>query len=117
MNSDGSGVRQLSNRWTRAIAWSPDGRKIAFESAFEREYNPYGSMDIWVIDVETGKETNLTKSANVWDSEPSWSPDSRQLVFESMKGQQRQIWIVNVDGTGMKQLTTVGNNTTPAWVR
>lgn len=45
-------------RWGRRLAFSPDGRKLAF--AFSSpSYNP----DVWVVDLETGTVTRLTHSS------------------------------------------------------
>lgn len=47
---------------------------------------------------------------------PSWSPDERQIVFESRRHGRVQLYIVNADGTGERRLTwTKGDDTHPAW--
>ena len=57
-NADGSGVRQLTSGKgnTMEFDWSGDGKKLAFESISE------DVSSISVIDVETGKVTDLTGS-------------------------------------------------------
>lgn len=40
--------------------------------------------DIFVVDLTTGHITNLTNSDANWDGNPSWSPDGKQIVFESI---------------------------------
>jgi Tol biopolymer transport system component len=41
-------------------------------------------------------------------SEPDWSPDSKKIVFAApengLKGKE-VIWVINIDGTGRKQIT------------
>lgn len=39
------------------------------------------------------------------DSGPVWSPDSRRIAFGSLRSGNDDIWVVNVDGTGLKNLT------------
>ena len=34
-----------------------------------------------------------------------WSPDNKQLVFLSAKSGRPELWIINADGTGLKQIT------------
>jgi Tol biopolymer transport system component len=48
-----------------------------------------------------------------------WSPDATRILFERGSGQdqQKDIWSVNVDGTGLTNLTmgATGNDRSPAW--
>ena len=48
---------------------------------------------------------------------PSWSPDGRQLVFESARHGNTTLYIINADGTGERRLTSTGygDDTHPAW--
>ena len=47
--------------------------------------------------------------------EPRWSVNN-QLVFMSlMHGSDLEVYVMNVDGTGLQQLTSVGNNGDPVW--
>ncbi len=60
----------------RSPAWSPDGRKVAFSAL--KTYH----RDLYVYDVETGQVTQLTDD-RYDDTDPSWLPDSDELVFSS----------------------------------
>lgn len=55
-------------------AFSPDGRKLAFSSSHG------GSIDLWVMDLETRRLTRLThdEERDVW---PAWSPDGKRILF------------------------------------
>ena len=44
-----------------------------------------------------------TKAANEFD--PLWSPDSEKITFTSDRGGDRDIHVMNVDGTGQSNLT------------
>ena len=47
---------------------------------------------------------------------PSWSPDGRQLVFQSDRHGRTELYIVDADGTGERRLTWNGaDDTHPAW--
>ena len=55
---------------------SPDGSQIAYAS------NKNGQWDIYIIDIKTGSETQLTDTPE-YDGAPTWSPDSQWIAFES----------------------------------
>ena len=40
-----------------------------------------------------------------WMTTPAWSPDGKQLVFTGYDGGISDLYIVNADGTGYRQLT------------
>ena len=69
------------------------------------------------MDVATGVITTLfDHSAASYDSAPAWSPDGRQIAFESNLDGDCEIFVMNADGTNVRQLT---HNTLwdegPAW--
>lgn len=72
--------------------------------------------------------TGLTQLTNMEHGacQPSWSPDGSQLVFISpcerraeffeTAYRESSLYVINVDGTGLKNLTTVpGSDFDPAW--
>lgn len=116
MNSDGSNQTQAINGFVRNLAWSPDGSKIAFErGASANDSNHYANMDIWVVDLNSGDTRNLTNTPGVYDGNPSWSPDSTRIVFESWRNSDIQIYVVDINSLSTTQLTYQGSNMTPSW--
>jgi Tol biopolymer transport system component len=57
-----------------APAWSPDGRRIAFQSTRD------GNWEIYVMNADGSDVRRLTDNDRK-DGEPSWSPDGRRLVY------------------------------------
>lgn len=92
-------------------AWSHDGRYLAF-SWRPPEASRY---DIFVMDIATRQLVQLTNGPGSNES-PSWSPDDRHLAFQSNRTGRFEIYLIHVDGTGVKQVTTTGG-TSPAWSR
>ncbi len=93
--------------------WSPRGDLIAFVS------NAVDGDEIYVVDPEGTTITRLTSNAWAWDKHPTWSPDGSQIAFYSNRETgRRQIWVMNVDGSGARNLS---NNEyedwDPVWVR
>jgi serine/threonine protein kinase len=60
----------------RAPELSPDGRRIALDRTVQ------GNRDIWLMDVSGGRLDRLTFNASA-DGYPLWSPNGKQIVFES----------------------------------
>jgi Tol biopolymer transport system component len=101
INADGTGLAQLTRHPAddRFACWSPDGTKIAFTS--QRS----GTQDVWVLDVQAALSSgddsgaiNLTNSPSD-DRYPFWSPDGKQLTFNSRRDGNYEIYIMNSDGS------------------
>ncbi|HET6278133.1 MAG TPA: hypothetical protein VFG08_05045, partial [Candidatus Polarisedimenticolia bacterium] len=80
-------------------AWSPSGDRIAFEGFRD------GSADIFTYDINSGEVRNLTQDP-FFDSNPSWSPDGSQVLYNRRIGPHRKIFMVDAaDPTRKIQLT------------
>jgi len=114
MDTDGLNQRRLTfeGSYNEQPAWSPsrDFSEIAFTSRIEDR----GRFDIAVINLTTNQVSQLTTGRGDNES-PSWSPNGMHIVFSSNRTGSQQIFCMNRDGTEQRQLTTDGNNTTPAW--
>jgi Tol biopolymer transport system component len=59
--------------------------------------------------------TPCTTAATCYAAAPAWSPDGARLAFSVIRpGSPPQLWIVEADGTGLRQLTGAGGYD-PAW--
>ncbi len=109
----GTGVRQLASS-TRADAApdiSPDGSRIAFAS------NRTGSFEIWLVDADGGRPTQLSGLRNL-AHHPRWSPDGRRIVFSARPSTADllNLYVVNVS-TGATNRITWGSSRDqfPTW--
>jgi Tol biopolymer transport system component len=67
------------------------------------------------MSLETGTAQQLTLGS-AQDIHPDWSPSGRGLAFASDRTAQFEIWVVNADGSGLRQVTSgPGAKTWPAW--
>jgi Tol biopolymer transport system component len=79
-------------------AYSPDGRKIAFESLRG------GIQNIWLSNADGSRPVQLTSTKS--DSgTPRWSPDGRWLVFDSLAAGNWDLYVVGTDGGTPRRLT------------
>jgi Tol biopolymer transport system component len=104
---DGSGRTTLLDvdGFEVAPAWSPDGSRLAFE-VMQRPNPPnFESAGIWVADADGTDAHELVAGVA---EQPAWSPDGQRLVFAMQTGNppHYDLYTVNVDGTGLSQLTT-----------
>lgn len=69
------------------ISWSPDGRYIAYTSKRLRgkEDAKSTNSDIFLHEVETGKEINITEANRGYDRYPVFSPDGSKIAYQSME--------------------------------
>lgn len=97
-------------------AWSPDGRRIAYEYNQNRDGRPQRLSDVWVMNASGTQRQRLTTTPG-FDGDPAWSPDGKKIVFESTRSGNSDIWVMNADGTHLKDLTpkSTAFDGDPAW--
>ena len=80
MNADGSGQRNLTRHpgHDSAPAWSPDGRKIAFTTKRD------GNFEVYVMNADGSGQQNLTRNPAP-DRAPVWSPGRKVAPAAPMR--------------------------------
>jgi Tol biopolymer transport system component len=104
--------------------WSPDGNRIAFDS------DRSGNADIYIMNLDGSGVTQLTRDpiATLYyiqspeDSTAAWSPDGKQIAFDSGRDNQmmnyvnHDIYIMDVNGSNVHRLTNDGaDEDGPRW--
>jgi Tol biopolymer transport system component len=120
MNTDGSGQRRLTRNTVRDgnPVWSPDGRRIAFESNWQ----------VYVMNADGSGQRRLTRNGGR-NLRPTWSPDGQRIAFERRLGRHQsgrcsgcggalafEVHVMKADGSEQRRLTRNGvRNRAPAW--
>jgi hypothetical protein len=73
---------------------SPDGQSVLFDLV----------GDLYVVPIGGGEARRIT-SGIAWDCMPRFSPDGRQIAFISDRSGSDNLWVMNIDGTGLRQVT------------
>ncbi|APS38164.1 WD40-like Beta Propeller Repeat [Salegentibacter agarivorans] len=77
---------------------SPDNKTLLFTG--ERK----GKMDIYSIDIDNKKETQLTDT-DYLDDGSEYSPDGKYIYFNSNRKDKMHLWRMKPDGSEQEQLT------------
>ncbi len=102
MDADGGELDIVKPGVSSRPAFSPDGKWLAY--ARHRKVNIYGAKrrDIHVYDIANKKETRLTKNKRA--SDPSFSPDGRQILFVVNGDGTHAIHVMDADGSNEREL-------------
>ena len=114
VKTDGTGEVNLTNTQNLCFhspAVSPDGKKIVAEA--------HGDVDGTYVDtlfILNADGSNLKMLTQGDDYLPSFSPDGKHIVFTRYDDTGDNIYIMKVDGTDIKALTTTGADWDPIFV-
>lgn len=92
--------------------FSPDGNRLAFMS------DRLGPPQVYIMDAD-GTNADLFTAFDFGDqnyrSSPDWSPDGRQITFQTRIDGRFQIFTMSLRDRQPTQLTSEGENEDPSW--
>src|SRR5262249_42687814 len=110
----GSNARELApvNSLAPELAWSPDGKAMAFLSA------PSGHNEVLVMKAD-GSDMHPAAAVNAADLNFAWSPDGRQILVESKLTGRKMRVLMLIDIAAKTRKTIVDDaycGRMPAWM-
>src|SRR5919109_5628549 len=87
MNADGSEQVSLPNDFADsyfAPAWSPDGKRVAFDCYFKNLYKNSSGTEICMMNTDGSDPIRLNESGGD-GTQPSWSPDGMRIAFATTR--------------------------------
>jgi uncharacterized protein (TIGR01244 family) len=88
-------------------SWTPDGKTLTVQAGIYNQRRPEtNTAHIWRVDVASGAATRLAAHDRPYlDETPSYFPDGKRLAFQSDRTGRMEVWVMNADGTGARQIT------------
>jgi Tol biopolymer transport system component len=115
---NGRGRRDLRIFGEGAI-WSPDGMKIMYGA-----HPGNGNWAVWVMNADGTGAKQLTHpillepAGSRGDLPGAWSPDGKQIVYSADVDGDRELFLMNADGSDQRRLTHIhGGDGAVAWLR
>ncbi|TQV85491.1 amidohydrolase family protein [Aliikangiella coralliicola] len=98
-------IKTNQSTWSN-VDISPDGKTVVFDML----------GDIYAIPAKGGKARAITEGM-AWNMQPRFSPDGKQIAFISDRDGGDNLWIMDADGTNVKQISKEKRNLvhTPNW--
>jgi Tol biopolymer transport system component/DNA-binding winged helix-turn-helix (wHTH) protein len=92
--------------------YSPDGRKIAFNS------DRSGTSALWTCEADGESCQQLTSFGGSIGGTPRWSPDGKWIVYDSRAEGKSNIYVIPADGGPPRRLTNgSADNLIASWSR
>lgn len=118
INEDGTGEHRLSPTPGVDVtpSWSPDGTKLVYARLYQPpQPNVPPTTDIRIMNSD-GTGDHVVLANTLFSVEPRWSVKNQIVFMSLMNGAgSLQIYVMNADGTALRQLTTAANNGDPVW--
>jgi Tol biopolymer transport system component len=122
VDAKGGRVRRLTNAaGSSAVGgWAPDGTILFTSSREDRPNTVSSSGDLFTMRDDGSAVRQLTSGPPL-DTDPTWSPDWKVILFASDRGNadgSTDLWVMRPDGTAVRRLWgRPGEEQEPAWHR
>ncbi len=119
MNTDGSGLRRVSNGWGRTTCgfFYANDQRVLYSSTFKHDRAcpapldqsmgyvwPLGQLEIYTSKLD-GSDLRQLTNIGAYNAESTVSPDGKRIIFTSTKDGDIELYSMNVDGTDVRRVT------------
>jgi Tol biopolymer transport system component len=119
MNSDGSGLRRISNGWGRTTCgyFYANDRRVLYSSTFQYDKAcpppadrsqgyvwPLGHFELYTAKPDGSDLRQLTNNG-AYNAEATVSPDGKRIIFTSTRDGDLDLYTMNVDGSAVRRIT------------
>lgn len=101
MDADGGNVRKITN-FIVEDSWVTS-RKNATEFVVSSPKDGKRN-ELYLID-SNGKELKRLTNDDIYDNDPAFSPNGKQIVFRSKRSEYDELWIMDDNGGNLRRLT------------
>lgn len=100
---DGSGEKRLTpyEGNHESPHFSPDGKLLVFDSDLDVGQPVHASINLYLMQADGANPRRMFSGGE----SPTFSPDGRSVAFTSQRGKRWQIYVVGIDGAGLRQIT------------
>ncbi|HYF51684.1 MAG TPA: hypothetical protein VEJ63_19875 [Planctomycetota bacterium] len=110
--------------WNEPGNFHPDGQQLLITGSVEKDQQ---GMDQYILNIRTGKLTNLNNTPDVWDEHGVFSPDGEKIIWMSalpyranpnsskVLSIRTEFMLMNKDGSDVRQLTRFREEGSPEY--
>jgi Tol biopolymer transport system component len=114
MDPDGGNLTMVTDFSSAVASWFPSGDRLLFNSDSQGE--PPDVPDLYAMNLDGSDLVQIIDVNDVADYAGVVSPDGTQIAFTSDRTGREEIFVANVDGSGVTQLTDEADgNYGPDW--
>lgn len=96
---------------------SPDGTKVVYQVGTVDFDANKSSTALWIAATDgSSPPQQLTNPQGKSDRHPRWSPDGKQILFESTRSGTPQLWVISIAGGEARKITSISTGASgPIW--
>lgn len=123
-------AEDVGGNYVTSMGFFPNGRQLLLAGNLDGQHE-YG-MDQYILDLPTGRLTNLQNSPTVWEEDAAISPDGDTIVYMSnatsryeldfddpnwpAQPLEREYWLMTADGMHKERLTYFNDPEAPEYL-
>src|SRR5215831_9947677 len=95
---------------------SPDGKEVLFTRTTTAIDTGRRNTDIWTVPADASRSPRQLIGGEKTETTPRFTPDGKRIVFISNRDGAPQVYIANLEGQGIRQITKLSAGGQPPLV-